>query len=121
MASWTNPKNAVDLLSYPPLFSLQEPENKEAQYKVWTDILTAYVLKEKVWSISIQECCMFVNRDINREAPIPLREEIVDYMVKHGRAFWIGSSQRSRAYILRKSVTEYGDLIYNSVGCIYGV
>ena len=45
---------------------LQEPENKEAQYKVWTDILTAYVLKEKVWSISIQECCMFVNRDINR-------------------------------------------------------
>lgn len=45
---------------------LQEPENKEAQYKVWADILTAYVLKEKVWSISIQECCMFVNRDINR-------------------------------------------------------
>lgn len=47
-------------------YRLQEPENKEAQYKVWTDILTAYVLKEKVWSISIQECCMFVNRDINR-------------------------------------------------------
>ena len=45
---------------------IQEPENREAQYRVWADILTAYVLKEKVWSISIQECCMFVNRDINR-------------------------------------------------------
>lgn len=45
---------------------IQEPENREAQFRVWADILTAYVLKEKVWSISIQECCMFANKDINR-------------------------------------------------------
>ena len=44
-----------------------------------------------------------------------LRQGIIDYMVQHGHAFWIGSSQRSQAYVFRKSVKEFGDLIYTSV------
>lgn len=55
-----------------------------------------------------------------------LRKQIVDYMISKGvlfisfnnnvdRALWIGSSQHSQAYIMPKSFTEWGDIVYSCV------
>ncbi len=66
----------ADLINFPPLYSygmlnesdssIQVPENREAQYRIWTDIVIAYALKEKTWSISLQECPIFRRQSINR-------------------------------------------------------
>lgn len=48
------------------IISVQEKENQIEQFNIWADLLVAYTMKTKVWSISIQECPMFVNKKINR-------------------------------------------------------
>ncbi|KAK8832469.1 hypothetical protein WA577_002943 [Blastocystis sp. JDR] len=115
MSSWQNPTSAVSLIDYPPLYSLQAKENKEAQYRVWTDLIIAYTKSKKMWSISLQAFPLFSRPQINRDAPMELRKEIIEYMKDHGRALWIGSSQRLQAYILRDSVNTWVDTIVNSL------
>lgn len=76
MSSWEHPSTVADLINFPPLYSygmlnesdssIQVPENREAQYRIWTDIVIAYALKEKTWSISLQECPIFRRQSINR-------------------------------------------------------
>ena len=104
MDSWKNPTSVASLLRFPPLYSYtsllwyhcseQVPENKELQFRIWTDILVSWVNLKKVWSISLQECPIFVKSDIKSvhwinlsdigEAPMSLRKEIVSYMCSKG-------------------------------------
>lgn len=45
---------------------LQAKENKEAQYRVWTDLIIAYTKSKKMWSISLQAFPLFSRPQINR-------------------------------------------------------
>lgn len=46
--------------------SIQATENKEAQYRVWTDLIVAYTMSKKIWSISLQTFPLFSRPQIKR-------------------------------------------------------
>ena len=64
------------------------------QFRVWADIIVAWVKLKKVWSISLQECEIFTCKEINSiyiwhfvnvgEAPMSLRVDVIKYMVSKG-------------------------------------
>ncbi|CCX07114.1 ESCRT-II complex subunit-domain-containing protein [Pyronema domesticum] len=100
------------LYSFPPFFTRQPNATTwSTQQSAWSALILAYCERHRLFKFSVGHE-LFTNTELSRRLPTPAAIEVMEAMVKQGKAEWIGP-EKQEILVYWKTPRDWANAVYD--------